>query len=63
MTRLRGRRRITCTECGKETTTRHPTDTRCLPCRAKGKNLADRTPLGLRSKHDLDSWLAAGGAR
>lgn len=73
MTRLRGRRPIICTDCHKHTTTRHATETRCLQCRARGKNLADRRPdprgkpgpkrsIGRMSKHEIDEWIDSGGA-
>ena len=70
----RPRRNITCTTCGRKTSTTYPPESGdlCLPCRARGKNLAPNVPdrttpgpvpkIGTRSKHDLDQWLAEGGA-
>lgn len=73
MTRLRGRHPIICTDCYKHATTRHATETCCLQCRAKGKNLAGRRPgpqgkpgtkrsIGRMSKNEIAEWIASGGA-
>lgn len=60
----RPRRHITCERCGRKTSTTYPPESGdlCLQCRARGKNIADRMPLTLRSKHELDTWLNTGGA-
>lgn len=58
----RGRRNITCTKCGKDTSTRHPDTTLCAECRAHAR---PHTPvnIGAMPKSAMDDWLAAGGAR
>lgn len=36
----RGRRRVTCTHCGRTTITRHPTTSLCARCRTTPKETA-----------------------
>lgn len=52
MTDLSPRHRIVCADCSRRTDTIHEDETRCLPCRAKG-----RTPWAALSKHDRDEIL------